>query len=183
MRKSRIREIAAKYGDSSTGAMNPRTMDPVVFQISDLAEQAFGPDFVSELEEDISLTEASYSKKKSLAFLTSEFLRKYVANALAQHNVDKLAEKLRNLRPLSDETYVDYFSALTDFERHTFRTPMERPGVNVTGVLTAYTTETPFPVCDGIVSFFKSRKDDLGLFQLIQSLCVKIKEESKLGTG
>jgi len=183
MRKTKLMEIAEKYGDSGAGRLNPRTMDAVVYQISDLAETAFGAKFVAELEEDISLTEASYSKQKSLAFLTSEFLRRYVSGALSEHNVDKLAGKLKHLRPLSQETFVDYFSAMTDFERHTFRTPLEKACVNVQAVLTGYSTETSFPVCDGIVNFFQSRNDQLGLFQLIQSLCVKIKEESRLGSG
>jgi hypothetical protein len=179
MKKTKLMEIAEKYGDAGAGALNPRTIDGVIYQITSLAEHAFGPSFVSQLEEDISLTESSFPRKDALGFLAGEFITRYLAVALQDKNIS-FAGNLRSLPKLDDLTYVDYFSAFTTFERHVFRTQLEKACVGVPHILTGYTTETSLPVCEGIVKFFKETKNDLGCFMLIKSLCDKIKHESKI---
>jgi hypothetical protein len=171
-------EIAERYGDHGAGALNPRTIDAVVYQITELGEQAFGPKFTEALEEDISLTEASYPKSKALEFLASAFVQKYVSQALNRNQIE-LGQRVGNLPPLTRDTYVDYFMALTTLERATFRTPLQNTAVNVQAVLAGYSTETSYPVCEGIVKFFKDTKNQVGLYLLIKALCEKIKRESK----
>ena len=179
MRKTRLMEVAEKWGDKGAGSLNPRTIDGIVYQITEMGEAAFGPKFTQALEEDISLTEASYSKEKALGFLTSEFMRKYLARAMTDRNILQ-GEKFNILPPLNRDTYVDYFMAVTTLERHTNRTPLQHATLNLHAVLAGYSTESSYPVCDGIVQFFQIMKDEVGLYLLIKSLCEKIKKESKL---
>lgn len=181
-KKTKLIEIAEKWGDKDAGALNPRTIDGVVLQISTLAESAFGPKFISELEEDISLTEASYPRHKAVAFLVSEFITRHLAKEVTKLDGSggDLGSKMGSLQPLSDLTYTDYFMAMTGLERYVFRTPLERACSRIHSILSGYTTVSPYQACEGIVFFFKETKNPLGLFQIIQKLCDKIKAEAKL---
>ena len=174
MRKSHLMKIAEKYGDRGAGALNPRTIDAVVYQITEMGERAFGTEFTEALETEVCLTESSYPRQKALEFLTSEFMRKYLARALCGNQID-YGKKIGVLPPLTRDTYVDYFMAVTTLDRHTHNTPLQKAAINVHSVLTGYSTETSYPVCEGIVKFFKATRDEVGLYLLIQALCEKIK--------
>jgi hypothetical protein len=178
-RRTKLMQIAEKYGDKGAGALNPRTIDGVVYQLCELAEIAFGPDFIGQLEEDITLTECSYSRKRALCYLTDQFLRKNLAPIMLESNIDAMGGRIKNLPALCEESYVDYFVTFSTFEHSTFRSPIQKACVDIPGILVGYQTETSYPVCQGVITFFRERKDQLGLFLLIQGLCEKIKRESK----
>ena len=179
MKKTRLMVLAERYGDTGAGALNPRTIDAIVYQITEMGETAFGPKFTEALEDEVSLTEASYPKNKALEFLTSEFMRKYLSRSMTNHHIAQ-GTNFSALPPLNKDTYVDYFMAITTLDRHTNKTPLQQTTFNIHAVLTGYSTESSYPVCEGIVNFFKDMKDEVSLYLLIKTLCEKIKLESKL---
>lgn len=181
MKKTRLMQLAEAYGDRGVGAsLTTSTIDAVVYMLSDMAESAFGPQIIDAMKHDIALTQGGFPKKKSLEIITSEFIKKFLLEELKMHKVDKVSSDIQKLPPLSDKTYVDYFVTFTSIEHNTLRTPISKSANKISSILAGYSTESAYPVCDGIVSFFKETENPAGCVELIKTLCSEIKKKSKV---
>jgi len=180
MRKTRLMQLAEAYGDRGAGTLISGTIDGVVYLLSERAESIFGPRMIDILKKDIALTQSGFPKKKSLEIITGNFIKNYLAADLKNARVDKIADELSKLKPLSSDTYVDYFVALTMLEHGASRTPLAKAVSRVSSILTGYQTESAYPVCDGIVQFFHDTDNAGGCVDLISDLCKEIKKYSAI---
>jgi hypothetical protein len=171
-------EIASKHSTNKTVLVNTSMIDNVVYMLCEMAETEFGASFFDlELENSIQCTQSNMSRRESLEFLLNDFLHNHLFVDLKKVGKTQASKELSTLPRLTDKTYVDYFVKLTMLERHTFRTSLEKACHELPEILTGYTTETPFPVCQGIINYFKKTKNSEGLANLIKSLSAYIKRE------
>jgi hypothetical protein len=178
MRKTRLMEIAARHSTNKTVLVNTSMIDGVVYMLCEMAESDFGPDFFDlKLSEAIQCTQTGMQKKFSLEFLLNDFLHNHLFKDLRRVGKTQAAKELLELPRLTEQTYVDYFVKLTTLERHTFRTELEKACYQMPEILAGYTTETPFPVCQGVVNYFKKTQNPEGLSSVIQNLSAYIKWE------
>jgi hypothetical protein len=160
-----------------------RLVDPVVLMLTELAESAFGSDLVDDVARDIALTHCDeIPSGKLLEYLAANFFKTYLLPVMeTKHPNIKATEQLKRLPPLSKDSYVDYFvlfTTLPDSERSSDQ-QFYRATQDIQGVLLGYQTNNAYPMCVGIVTFFKEMRDGLGLETLIRSLCWKIKKAAK----
>jgi len=169
-------EIAEYYGDS--GMMNPRSIDPLVYMLVDMAEGRFGPEIVDEkVRNAVALSNAGAPKSRTIALLADRLIRHYLAEGFRQNQKTEMAATLKNLPPLTQASYVDYFVMIIKIEREAFRTPLASVTSHLSKVLLGYQTESPFPICEAIVDFFWDQQNPEGMRQLIGELaaCAKLK--------
>lgn len=180
MRKTRLMQLAEAYGDRGLGSsLTTSTIDGVVYMLAERIESLFGPKLIDQLQNDIALTQSGFSKKKALEIITSDFLENHLVQDLRLVGINRVAEDLEKLPPLSDKTYVDYFVTLTTIEYSTLKTPLAKVAGKIASILSGYSTESPYPVCDGIVQFFKDTDNSQGCVDLVKNLCAQIKAQSK----
>lgn len=178
MRKTRLMEIAAKHSTNKTVLVNTSMIDGVVYMLCEMAESDFGPElFDDKLADAIQCTQTGMSRKASLEFLLNDFLHNHLFADLRRVGKTSAAKELLGLPRLTEATYVDYFVKLTTLERHTFRTELEKACYQMPEILAGYTTETPFPVCQGIVNYFKKTQNPEGMSAVIRNLSAYIKRE------
>jgi hypothetical protein len=168
VRKTRLMELAEYYGD--TGLMNPRSIDPLVYMLAEMGEAAFGKSVIDACWDEVALTNAGFSKQKSLAFLADQMVRKYLADAFFHAGKDDMGQKLSKMPAFSETSYVDYFMSVSMLDRDTFRTDLHKVSGNMIKIVTGYQTEQAGQVCDAIVSFFKATKNKTGFEELLKGL-------------
>jgi len=177
-KKTRLMEISGRYGKENF-IMNTSTIDGTLYMLCEAAEVEFGPKFIDSIASEIELTQTSYNRKKALEFLVNEFIKEHLAIKFLEISKKGVYTELRELKPLCEQTYVDYYVKLTTLERHTQGTLLEKACSNIPQMLSGYTTENPFPVCQTLVNYFKTLNNPEGLAQLIRKLSLKIKTDEE----
>ena len=177
MRKTKLMKVAERDGPANLYA-NTRLIDNTVYMLCDMAEGAFGSDFIEAIEDEILYTQTGMNRKSVLDFLVNSFLHDHLLRILAQGNHSTLARDFGALKPLNDNTQADYFLAFIQIEKETANTPLERAGKELQKILFGFTSETPFTVCQAVVDFFVHAKDQYGLLLLTKKLCRYIKLKS-----
>ena len=170
-------KIAAQHSTNKNVLVNTSTIDGVVYMICEMAEADFGADLIGAVSKDIQCTQTGMPRRQSLEILVNDFLRNHLFKDFRRVGKGVLARELEELPRLTEKTYVDYFVKLTTLERHAFRTPLEKACHDMPQILSGYTTETPFPVCQGIVNYFEKTQNPEGLKTVIKNLCAHIKQE------
>lgn len=166
--------------DGRLNVQGSAMIDAVVYMMTERAEAAFGPNIIDELDKSISMTQCDYPHKKALEYLASEFFAIYLLPMLKQSSPNsRSTQTLSGLPRLTEKTYVDYFVLLTklDTDRIGFK-KLYRATSGVQAILTGFQTLSAYPLCEGIVTFFKETNDPQGLVDLISGLCARIKQES-----
>lgn len=176
-RKTKLMEVSDVGGEGLYG--NTRYIDTTLYMICDMAEGAFGADFIEAVADEILYTQTSMSRKPILNFLVNTFLADHVIKSLALANQTAIAKDMGALKHLNDETQADYFLAFIEIEKNARNTKFEPAAKELQKILFGHSSETPFPVCQGIVDFFKHNNDDVGLYLLIKKLSTFIKMRAK----
>jgi hypothetical protein len=177
IRKTRLMELAEGYGD--TGLMNPRSVDPLVYMLAEMGESAFGKSVINNCQEDIALSNAGFPKKKAIGYLADQVIRKYLAHEFQTSGKPDVSGKLKRMPVLNEASYVDYFMTVSMLERDAFRTSVHQSANDMVKLITGYQTESPGQVCDAIINFFKTTKNQAGFEDLLRSLCVLVKTKQE----
>jgi hypothetical protein len=176
MRKTRLRRLADSYGDKEC-VLAPASIDPVIYMMAEMGETNFGHQFVDLVWDDIQLTNGNFPRKKALEIVANGFLKDLMQafENVGKIKQDEYAKRMRELPPLNDNTYVDYFVLFITVDQQVSNTPLQRACPNVQAILSAYQTESPGQFCEGIVTFYRETSDVTGYMKIIKSLCDTIK--------
>jgi hypothetical protein len=176
MRKTRLRRLADSYGDKEC-VLAPASIDPVIYMMAELGESSFGHTFIDLVWDDIQLTNGNFPRKKSLEIISNIFFKDLMQafENVGKMKQDEYAKKMRELPPLDDNTYVDYFVLFITVDQHVSNTVLQKACPNIQAILTAYQTESPGAFCEGIVTFYRETENVLGYMKAIKKLCDTIK--------
>jgi hypothetical protein len=177
MRKTRLMEVAQSFGDRNGATLNSATIDSVVYLMCEFSEGKFGRNIIDKIGTSICLSNGGRNVKKTLEFLAAEFFEKSVKEALRSENLPG-REKISILPPLSEASYIDYFTTLNGFDRNYMRSPNARAYELLNSILFAYQTTNSETLCGQIVEFHYLTKTPEGLVSLIRDLAVYAKNQT-----
>lgn len=160
-------ELCERMGDRGVALLQSRFLHPVIYQMAELGEAAFGPSLIQHLSEDLPHTANGLVRNHEiLEPLTDRFFRHHLIPMLQQKNPDFAV-----LPKLTSQTYVDYFVKISDIVRHSRGTAEEAAVQQVSGILMAYSTESSHPLIQGIVDFFRLSRNQAGYEDLLIEAC------------
>jgi len=160
-------ELCERMGDRGVALLQSRFLHPVIYQMAELGEAAFGPSLIQHLSEDLPHTANGLIRNHEiLEPLTDRFFRRHLIPGLQRTSPD-----FPDLPPLSSATYVDYFVKISDIQRQSRGTPEESASQHVSDILMAYSTESSHPLISGIVDFFRLSRNQSGYEDLMIEAC------------
>jgi hypothetical protein len=101
-----------------------------------------------------------------LELVTDLFFRQHLIPLVQQGTPE-----FQPLPKLTQETYVDYFVRMVDIERSVSRLPSAGAVAHAAAILTAYSTESSYPLLSGIAQFFQKCGKPEGYESLLREAC------------
>lgn len=172
MRTTQLMELTKRYNGGNAVMADTRFIHGIIYLLAEKAEIAFGPQLITKLEADLIYTQTGVPTRPVLERIMNMFMEDYLFPIVAYH--DSTQNKLLGLDPLSEETQTDYFITFMELEKASNRQRINSLS-NLQGMLSAYASNQPAPICQGVVDFFVETKSPENCIELISRLCVFVK--------